>query len=164
MYRVIMQGVAWMKTIEITETDLYELVHQVIGDEIVLLNNGRQVARLLPPRGGAQLPSSPTTRQSSTSPSSTSATASQFIVASDGDAMEEEIAAYEELHPELVSEHLGQYVAIYEGRVVDFDNDRLALRQRIHETYPNEVVLVRQVKPTLPAPLHIRSPRLRRTL
>ncbi len=85
---------------------------------------------------------------------------SSFSVHPDREAMQKEIAAYLQLHPQLVSTFLGQYVAVYEGQVVDHDTDPAALHKRIKANFPNKVVLSRKVT-TDPEPiLHMRSPRL----
>ena len=59
-----------------------------------------------------------------------------------------EIAAFQQLHASLLKNHLGEYVAIFGERVVDHDNDKVALLQRIDSKYPNDFVLIRQVRPT----------------
>lgn len=73
--------------------------------------------------------------------------------------MEKEVAAFEKLHAELVEHYLGEYVAVYQGQVVDHDRDQIALADRIEMAYPHKVVLIRQVQQQLPPPLHFRSPR-----
>ena len=149
-----------MKTVEITEIDLNQLVNQTtIDDEIILVDHGRQIARLLPPHPPSQSAKRPIDEFVATSDQPPT-----FFVAEEGDAMDAEIAAYEALHEELVEKYLGQFVAIHQGSVVDHDPDRLALRQRLSATYPDVIVLVRQVKPALPGPLYIRSPQIQRTL
>lgn len=60
-------------------------------------------------------------------------------------AIERERAAYHALHPILLEQHPGDYVAIYEGELVDFDQDQLALVGRLDKDYPDQFVLVRQV-------------------
>jgi hypothetical protein len=75
-------------------------------------------------------------------------------------AMTQEEAAYENLHPELIQRYAGQYVAIWQEQLIDHDVDELVLLARIEGQYGNEVVLMKQVRP-LPEPeLRIRSPRL----
>lgn len=74
--------------------------------------------------------------------------------------MEKEVAAFEKLHTTLVERYLGEYVAIHQGQVIDHDNNQIALVDRVECTYPNTVVLIRQVQQQLPPPLIIRSPRL----
>jgi uncharacterized iron-regulated protein len=77
-------------------------------------------------------------------------------------AMAQEEAAYQAMHAELVRSHLGDYVAIYQGQLVDHDADELRLLKRLDKAYPSKVVLMKQVKPTPQAELHHRSPRLER--
>lgn len=73
--------------------------------------------------------------------------------------MAREESAYEAMHDDLVKTHLYHYVAIKDGVVVGADADELKLFFQLEEKYPNEVVLMRQVLPTLPPDLRIRSPR-----
>ena len=73
--------------------------------------------------------------------------------------MEKEVAAFEAQHPELVAHYLDQYIAMVHGKVVDHDREMFKLLDRVKASYPDTVVLVRQVQPTLPPPLQFRSPR-----
>ncbi len=57
-----------------------------------------------------------------------------------------EVNAYEALHPELVKQFLGQFVAIYQGELVDHDADEDALMKRRQRDYAGKVVLVRRVE------------------
>lgn len=75
--------------------------------------------------------------------------------------MQKEEEAFIKMHEELVTKHLGDYVAIHQGRVVDCDTDEVRLVDRIQMSYPEEIVLIRQVQPDSPPPLYFRSPRLR---
>ena len=74
--------------------------------------------------------------------------------------MEQEVAAFEVMHPQLWRQYPHQYVAIRQGAVIDYDDDELALVNRIDEVYPETVVLIRQVQPQLQPVLNMRSPRL----
>ncbi|MEZ4659774.1 MAG: hypothetical protein R2911_19635 [Caldilineaceae bacterium] len=76
--------------------------------------------------------------------------------------MDKEIAAFEEMKTELIAKHLGQYVAIHQGKVVDYDSDKALLRARVARVYPQDVVLIRQVRQTPRPPFRLRSPRLNR--
>lgn len=76
------------------------------------------------------------------------------------DQMQREIAAYQQLHPMLVQTHLGDYVAVYQGKVVDYSTELDEIADRIDENYPDQVVLVRQVQSTPNPVLRFRSPRL----
>lgn len=77
-------------------------------------------------------------------------------------AMDVEIAAYEAMHGELVKKFLGQYVAIYQGKLVDHDVDPVALHQRIEILHPARTVLSRKVQKDAVPVVHMRSPRLER--
>jgi hypothetical protein len=57
-----------------------------------------------------------------------------------------EMQAYLTLHPMLKEKYLGQYVAIYQGALIDHDTDHEALYQRIDAQYPNEFVWISQVE------------------
>jgi hypothetical protein len=77
-------------------------------------------------------------------------------------AMKKEIEAYKAMHPELVKKYLGQYVAIYQGRLVDHDADPIALHRRITAEFPNKTVLSRLVREEAEPVLYMRSPHLER--
>ena len=70
-----------------------------------------------------------------------------------------EIAAYHRLHPTLLAEYAGEFVAIAEEKLVDHDVDKLALYRRIQTRYPEQFVLVRRVDRAPEPELHVRSPR-----
>lgn len=77
----------------------------------------------------------------------------------EADAMDREVAAYEALHAKLWAKYPDQFVAIYEGQVIDADVDEWQLLARLETSHPDDVVLVRQVKPELPGDIVFRSPR-----
>jgi hypothetical protein len=62
------------------------------------------------------------------------------------DDVEREKQAYIRLHPALKKTHLGKYVAIYNGRLVDEDEEYGSLFERIDAHYPDEFVWMTQVK------------------
>lgn len=75
------------------------------------------------------------------------------------EAVEREKAAFLAQHPTLLAQYLGEEVAIYQGQVVDHDQDGVALSTRIYKRFPDEFVLI---SPVLPQPMEewvIRSPR-----
>ncbi len=76
--------------------------------------------------------------------------------------MQQEIAAYHQMHPALLLKYKGAQVAIHQGQLVDFDSDLLSLFLRIRERYPDEVVLIRQVYDEPEKVYVVRSPRLER--
>lgn len=75
-------------------------------------------------------------------------------------AMLREQAAYLAMHSLLLEQYEGKFVAIFQGQVVDHDQDELALVRRINRDYPEEVVMVKQVTEEPDRVLHFRSPRL----
>jgi len=77
-----------------------------------------------------------------------------------GQKMEQEIAAYRAMHPQLRETHLGQQVAIFQGQMIDSDPDFLALFLRIQERYPDEVVMMREVRAEADPVYRVLSPRL----
>jgi hypothetical protein len=75
-------------------------------------------------------------------------------------AMQREEKAFDAMRAELLAKYPDQYVAVYQGVVVDHDADEIPLLTRLNQQYPDEVVLMRQVSPYPPKTLRIRSPRL----
>jgi hypothetical protein len=86
----------------------------------------------------------------------------QQPAASDADeeAIEKERAAFLTLHPTLLKNYRGQYVAIYEGQLVDFAPNLAELYRRVSAKYPDAFVLMRRVEPEPERVYHMRSPRL----
>lgn len=74
--------------------------------------------------------------------------------------MEQEQAAFQRMLPELLASHAQEYVAIHHGQLVDHDKEQIALVTRVDAAYPQEVVLIKQVKGEPDKVLHMRSPRL----
>ena len=76
--------------------------------------------------------------------------------------LEAEAQAFERIHPQLVKQYLGQFVAVHEGQIVDTDVDFEALFLRLQERLGDVPVLIRPVS-TKPTPeLRAPSPRLER--
>src|SRR5262249_13181716 len=68
-----------------------------------------------------------------------------YVVGRQRAKLDQEIAAYEALYPELVQKHPGRWVAIHGRQLVDCDADGSALAPRVHAKYGRTPVLVRQV-------------------
>lgn len=81
-------------------------------------------------------------------------------VSPDRPVMEQELAAFRAMRQELLAKYEGQYVAVYQRRIVDYDDDKLALVTRVDEAYPGEVVLIKCVTPKPDRIIRVRSPRL----
>lgn len=75
-------------------------------------------------------------------------------------ALQREMQAYIAMHPKLKKTHLGQHVAIYEGRLIDFDQDYDTLTRRIDTQYPEQFVWVSTVEEEPIKTFVFRSPRL----
>ena len=71
-----------------------------------------------------------------------------------------EMQAYLALHPMLKEKYLGQYVAIYQGKLIDHDPDHEALYIRIDAEYPDEFVWISLVEEEAIPTLIFRSPRI----
>ncbi|MCZ7671536.1 MAG: DUF5678 domain-containing protein [Chloroflexi bacterium] len=59
--------------------------------------------------------------------------------------MLQEQTAYQTMLPQLLAQYKNEFVAIYQGKVVDHDTNKIALVVRLDESYPDAVVLVQQV-------------------
>jgi hypothetical protein len=70
------------------------------------------------------------------------------------DKGEREYRAFLRLLPQLLVSHRGQYVAIHEGEVVDFDADDIALIRRVHARFGYVPICVGLVT-DVPSLLHI---------
>ena len=62
--------------------------------------------------------------------------------------LSEEMAVFKRIKTKMLSDktYCNKYVAIKNGKVVDFDLNNLKLAQRINRKFPNEVVLLVKVK------------------
>jgi len=78
------------------------------------------------------------------------------------DRIRSETDAFRSMHAELVKKHLGQYVAVYDGKVVDHDQDFPALHRRIRQRFGRRPVLLRRVTTEPDHQLVFRSPRFER--
>ena len=83
-------------------------------------------------------------------------TFSPFPVDPDRSVMNQNVETYKELHAELVMAHLGQFVAICDGSLVDHDSDPVSLLQRVRARFPEKVVLRRKVETVPERKLQIR--------
>jgi hypothetical protein len=65
-----------------------------------------------------------------------------FLRAEARHRMRHETKAFRAQHAELLAQYPDQYVAIYQGQVVDHDADQLALLARVEKRYPDTTVLI----------------------
>lgn len=75
-------------------------------------------------------------------------------------AVEREMQAYIALHPLLKKSHSGKHVAIYQGKLIDEDEDYDALTRRIDTQYPDHFVWVTTVEEEPIKTYFFRSPRV----
>lgn len=74
------------------------------------------------------------------------------------EALAREAAAYAEIHATLWQTIPGKWIAMYEGRVVDQDEDPRALHLRVSERFGETPVLMCPVGPTPKEEIWIRTP------
>lgn len=74
-------------------------------------------------------------------------------------AMQREMAAYIALHPELKEKYLGKSVAIYQGQLIDVDDDYGKLYQRVRSKHPDVFVWLTTVREEAIGTIYMRSPR-----
>jgi hypothetical protein len=79
---------------------------------------------------------------------------------SDEQRMAREEAAYQTMYDELKTKYAGEYVAIFNGQLIDHDSNELALLRRLDAQYPDDIVLMRKVSAEPEPDLRMRSPRL----
>jgi hypothetical protein len=73
--------------------------------------------------------------------------------------MLEQTAAFETQYPQLLQNYSQEYVAIYQGKLVDHDSDHIQLVRRIQQHFPGQIVLIRQVTEQPATSLNLGSPR-----
>lgn len=59
--------------------------------------------------------------------------------------LHDEIAAFERIKPELLKTHKGKQVAILNGELVDFDEDKRSLAKRVYARYGYRPILMTKV-------------------
>jgi predicted DNA-binding protein len=74
-----------------------------------------------------------------------------------------EVQAFERMHPQLVKQYLGQFVAVHEGQIVDADVDFEALFLRLEKRLGDVPVLIRPVSVEPASELRAPGPRLERS-
>lgn len=60
--------------------------------------------------------------------------------------LQKEVAAYQAMHPHLCAHHVGEWVAIYAGKLLDHDAAETALMARLNAQHPTKLILVRRVE------------------
>ncbi|MFN8490633.1 MAG: DUF5678 domain-containing protein [Caldilineaceae bacterium] len=81
----------------------------------------------------------------------------------EGQKIEQEQKFYEMQHPILLKTYKGQYIAMHEGKVIDHDADRIALRRRIRSAFGRTAILITPVLEESIQTIWVLSPRLLET-
>ena len=68
--------------------------------------------------------------------------------------LDQEQAAFEAMHAQLVSTHLGQFVAIHQEKLIDADVNQRALYIRVHRNHPHTVIGIFPVRESSRMPVH----------
>ena len=76
------------------------------------------------------------------------------------EAVEREQMAYRSLHSHLWATYPNQYVAVFDGVLIDHDSDGAALSERIEQRYPEQFGLIRRVEQPAERVLYFRSPKI----
>ena len=76
----------------------------------------------------------------------------------DFEELKKEYIAFEAMRPELLKNHLGRFVAVFHGQVVDNDSDQFKLHDRIRSKYGDQIVLIEQVTEEWPVVGVIETP------
>ncbi|MEZ4862658.1 MAG: DUF5678 domain-containing protein [Caldilineaceae bacterium] len=78
--------------------------------------------------------------------------------------LQDETAAFEKMHAQLVEKYLGEYVAVHNGIIVDHDAEARTLYLRIRAKLGQMPILLRQVTEDAQlADIVVRSPKLVKT-
>lgn len=78
-------------------------------------------------------------------------------------AFEQEVAAFEQMRADLLTQYAGQFVAIYQGKVVASGSEKLALLDKVREQYGNVVCYIEKVAPDSPRTVRMPSMRVARS-
>lgn len=69
-----------------------------------------------------------------------------------------EIAAFEAMYSDLRQKHLGEWVAVHQANLIDYDRDLSALYRRVRAKYGKISVLIRQVTSSPTEEVWLRTP------
>jgi hypothetical protein len=88
----------------------------------------------------------------------------QIDLAESSDLLTPEMQTFISMHPMLKENYFGQYVAIYNGKLIDHDTDHAALYSRIDAQYPDEFVWISPVEEKPIPTMVVLSPRIERNM
>lgn len=72
-------------------------------------------------------------------------------------AFEQEVAAFEQVHADLLTQYAGQFVAIYQGKVVASGSEKLALLDKVRGQYGNVVCYIEKAASNSPRTVRMPS-------
>ena len=84
----------------------------------------------------------------------------RYFDAIEQEAIHDETEAFWGMYEQLRAQYIGQYVALYQGSVVDHDADVSRLEQRVRERFGLLPVLIAPVEPAPPRELQWRGGRV----
>lgn len=84
----------------------------------------------------------------------------QFLLEEKREAIRRETAVFHKMHAQLVQTHFDQYIAIFQGKLIDSDTAQLALYNRVSQKHPNKPILIKKVTASPEEVYTSRSPRI----
>lgn len=75
-------------------------------------------------------------------------------------AFEQEVAAFERMKTALLEKYAGQYVAVYQGKVVASGDEKLVLLDRVRKQFGHIVCYIEKVAPESPRTVRMPSVRI----
>jgi hypothetical protein len=75
-------------------------------------------------------------------------------------AIEREVEEYARQHTDIYEQYANEYIAMYEGKVIDHDTNELTLFVRIDERLPDMPVLITKVTKRIIEEYAVHSPRI----
>lgn len=77
---------------------------------------------------------------------------SEFLDKLEVRILQAESEAFIQMHTQLMSTYLGQYVAVHNGEVIDHDVDARSLHIRVRRKYGKTPILIREMTPDTELP------------
>lgn len=74
--------------------------------------------------------------------------------------IQRELEHFRAQHPQLLKKYRGEFIAMYQGAIVDHDLDDRKLVLRIEQHFPDVIVLITQVNSEVEETYTLRSPRV----
>lgn len=84
----------------------------------------------------------------------------QFLLDEKRESIRQETAVFRAMHSQLLEKYVGQFVAIFQGKLIDYDTDQLVLYRRVSQKYGNNPILIKKVTASPDEVYTSRSPRI----